>query len=94
MAGEGVEAQATTADLLHHHVAIGTGVERDLLRRGLQGALHDADARALIPIAGSEQGVEALGQLQQGAATTSDDALLHGGPSGVEGILNAQLAIA
>ena len=92
-AGEGVVALAQAQDLVGHHGPVGAGIVGDLAHGFGQGALHDANAGALIALAGSGQAIEALGQLKQGATPASNDAFLHGGAGRIEGILDAQLAV-
>ena len=65
----------------------------DLAHGLCQGPLDDLDAGALIALAASRQAGEPFGQLQQGAAATSNDSLLHRSAGGVEGVFDAQLAV-
>ena len=94
MAGEGVVAKTAAADFLDHHIAVGTGIRRDLTDRGGERTLDDLDTGALIPSQFGGQAAQPIGQLQQQAAPTGHDALFDGSAGGVEGILNPQLAIA
>ena len=55
--------------------------------------MHDLDTRALVANQLSGQSVQFLGELNQGAATASDDALLHSSTGGVERIFDPQLAV-
>ena len=66
----------------------------DLHQGSGQRALHDLHPGALIAAEAGLEAIEAGGELHQGAAAASDDPLFHCGPGGIEGIFNAQFAVA
>ena len=79
-------------DLLRDDATLETGVDRDLLERSLDGDLDDVRAGRLLALEG-EVG-EGLGTgLDEGHATTGDDALLDGGLGVAHGVLDAVLAL-
>ena len=65
----------------------------NLLQGGRQSPLHDPNAGALIAAQACSQAIQFAGQLHEHAAAAGHDAFLHGGAGGVEGILDAQLAV-
>src|SRR5690606_13602224 len=71
--------------------ALEAGVDGDLLQRGLQRDAHGVGAGRLVTL--ELQLLEDLGGLQQGHATTGDDALLDGRLGVAAGVLDAVLAL-
>jgi len=66
----------------------------DLAQGSREGALDDLGTGALIAVQPGDQTIKTGSQLQQGAAATGDNAFFDRRAGGVEGILNAQLAVA
>src|SRR5690606_14379235 len=94
LTGRRVEAVARrkAAHLLDHDAALETGVDGDLLERLLQGLADDGGTGRLV--AAQLQLVEGLGTgLEQGHATTGDDALLDRGLGVPDRVLDAVLAL-
>src|SRR5690606_34061388 len=79
-------------DLLHHDATLETRVLRDLLERALDGHLDDVGAGRLVALE-LEALERGLGRLEQGHATTGDDALLDGGLGVTHRVLDAVLAL-
>src|SRR5919202_4191227 len=94
LAGRGVEAVTALepAHLLDHDAAFEAGVDGDLLERGLQRHLDDVRAGRLVAL-DLELLEGGLGRLEQGDATTGDDALLDGGLGVADRVLDAVLAL-
>ena len=80
------------AHLLHHDAALEAGVDRDLLERGLERDLHDVGAGRLVTLE-LELLERRWSSLEQGDATTGDDALLDGGLGVAHRVLDAVLAL-
>src|SRR5699024_8355425 len=94
LAGGRVEAftGGQAPDLLRDDAAVEAGVDRDLLQRGLGGHAQDVRAGRLVTL--ELQALEGgLGRLQEGHATTGDDALLDGGLGVAHRVLDAVLAL-
>src|SRR5699024_1042642 len=94
LTGLGVQALAgrQAADLLHHDAALVAGVHGDLLQRSGDSDLDDVRTGRLVT--GHVQRAErVLDGLQQGHATTGDDALLHSGLRVAHRVLDAVLAL-
>src|SRR6478609_2764481 len=94
LARGGVQAPARgeRADLLRHDAALEAGVDGDLLERGRRGDADDVGASGLVTLE-LELLERSLGGLQQGHATTGDDALLDGRLGVAHGVLDAVLAL-
>src|SRR5690606_29762080 len=93
-AGLGVEAVAggQVADPLCHDAALEAGVDGDLLERGVDRDADDVRTGRLVTL--QLEAVEGvLGGLDEGDATTGDDALLLGGLGVADGVLDAVLAL-
>src|SRR5690606_30598275 len=84
-------AGGEVADLLRHDSTLETGVDRDLLERGLDGDLDDVGAGGLVTLEG--QALERGRGLDESHATTGDDALLDGSLRVADGVLDAVLAL-
>src|SRR6478735_2960003 len=80
-----------TAHLLRDDATLETGVDRDLLERGLGRDAHDVGAGRLVTL--EHELVERLGGLDESDATTGDDALLDGSLRVADGVLDAVLAL-
>ena len=80
--------------MIGDHVGVVASVGCDLVQRSGEGALHDLNAGALIPIQLGGEAVQVGGELNQGAATAGHDPLFHRGAGGVQGIFDAQFAVA
>src|SRR5690606_503284 len=95
VAGGGVEALARgeVADLLRHDAALEAGVDGDLLERGVDGHLDDVRAGRLVTREAEVALEGVLGGLDEGDATTGDDALLLGGLGVADRVLDAVLAL-
>src|SRR5690606_34151598 len=94
LAGRGVEAvtRREVLDLLDHDAALKAGVDGDLAQRSGDGRLHDARTGGLVAL--ELEGGEGLGAgLDEGHATTGDDALLNGGLRVADSVLDAVLAL-
>ena len=91
LTGEGVEALARlhVADLLDDDGALEARVRRDPEQRRLHGLADDVGTRGLVTV--ELELVEALDGLEQGGATTGDDALLDGRTRRGQGVLDAVL---
>ena len=93
IAGLGIEALARALNLLNDDIPVGTGIDGDLLEGSTQGSLDNLHARSLISLQLSSNGIKSSCQLQQCGATPGNNALLNGGSGGIQGILDAQLAV-
>src|SRR6266545_5041424 len=80
------------AHLLHDDAALEAGVDRDLLERSLDRDLHDRRTGRLVALE-LELAEGNLRRLEQGHATTGDDALLDGGLGVTHRVLDAVLAL-
>ena len=63
------------------------------MNRRRQCPLHDLHAGALVAVEGCGQRIQAVGELQQGAAAAGNDALLDSGTGGIQGIFDPQFAV-
>jgi hypothetical protein len=90
----GVEALTAleVPHLLDDDATLEAGVDGDLLERGLERDLDDVRTRRLVAL-DLELLEGGLGRLEQGDATTGDDALLDGGLGVADGVLDAVLAL-
>src|SRR3954462_6132601 len=93
LTGRGVQAVADgqVAHLLDDDATLETTVDGDLLERGLQGQLHGVGAGQLVTL--QVQLLEDRGGLDEGHATTGDDARLDGRLRVANGVLDAVLAL-
>src|SRR5262245_15390987 len=94
LAGRRVQAEARLQrlDLLHHNAALEAGVDGDLLQRRLDRDAHDVRPGRLV--AAQVELLERLDRrLQQGHATTGDDALLNGGLGVADRVFDAVLTL-
>src|SRR5690606_40209443 len=79
-------------DPLCHDAALEAGVDGDLLERGVDRDADDVRTGRLVTL--QLEAVEGvLGGLDEGDATTGDDALLLGGLGVADGVLDAVLAL-
>mmetsp|Transcript_5439 Transcript_5439/g.9770 ORF Transcript_5439/g.9770 Transcript_5439/m.9770 type:complete len:328 (-) Transcript_5439:1106-2089(-) len=80
--------------LLHHHLAVHAAVERNQLERRRDRLHHDVRTKALLLVGQRrfELGHH-LRQVEEGRATSGDNALLHSREGRVLGVLDAQLAV-
>ncbi|OEI67489.1 DNA polymerase II large subunit [Curtobacterium sp. ER1/6] len=79
------------ADLGGDDTRLETGVQRDLLERRVDGDADDVRTGRLVTL--QVERVERDGRLDEGDATTGDDALLDGGLRVADGVLDAVLAL-
>ena len=96
LAGRGVEAvsDGQVAHLVGDNTRLEAGVERDLLERSVDGDAHDVRAGRLVARRGSMACLErGLAGLDEGNATTGDDALFDGSLRVADGVLDAVLAL-
>ena len=95
LAGRGVVALAVRqlADVVDHHGAVDAGVVADPVGGLGQRAGQGADAHGLVAGELLGEGLELAGDLHQHRTAAGDDALLHRGARGVDGVLDAQLAL-
>src|SRR6056297_167926 len=77
----------TFADLASHNRAINTRVCRDLTQRSFQSQTHDFNTAGLVRVF-TRQAVQRLGTLDQGHATTNNDAFLNGGTGCVQRVID------
>src|SRR5690606_13881737 len=77
---------------LHDDAALVPGVDRDLLKRGLDRRGHELGARRLVVLE-LELLERLLAGLDERDATTGDDALLDRGLRVADGVLDAVLAL-
>src|SRR5690606_27699443 len=94
LVGLGVEAVADgeVAHLLRDDAALEASVDRDLLERGVDRLLDDRSTGRLVAL--ELEGLEGrLAGLDEGHATTGDDALLDGSLRVADSVLDAVLAL-
>ena len=78
-------------DLFDHHVALEPGVGGDQVDRRDEGLLDDGSAGLLVAFEFGDELVEGLDGVDQGHSSPGHDAFFHGGPGGVEGVLDPVL---
>src|SRR5699024_7509958 len=94
LTGLGVQALAggQAANLLHHDATLEAGVHGDLLQWSSHSDLDDVRTGRLVALK-LQRTERVLHGLQQGHATTGDDALLHSGLLVAHRVLDAVLAL-
>ena len=95
LAGRGIVAVAVgqVGDAGDHDGTVEAGVVGDPVGRTAQCACQGLDAHGLIAVEALGEDVELLGDLDQDGTATGDHAFLGGRAGGVDGVLDAQLAL-